>query len=138
MEKYARYNEKFRKCFEFFDQHGAPGTPSYKQALKAMPFGQRFWFMFNFPVIFFGWIYFAMKGLVKQGLALIGITLLVFLSGVLVIRLLGVPDVIGMTLLMAVWLGFVMLVSSTVNYQIYLKEIKGVDTWNPFKGIGWR
>lgn len=128
MEKYAGYNKKFRECFEFFDQHGAPGTRAYGQSLKAMPLGKRFWFMWNFPAFFFGFIYFFVKGMWKQGLTLIGMT------AVLCIVLAILPQGVAYGVSMA----FSLVVAYSASYQFYLLEIKGVDTWNPFKGIGWR
>lgn len=128
MEKYAGYSKKFKECFEFFDQHGAPGTRPYSQALKAMPFAKRFWFMTNFMAFFFSFVYYFVKGLWKQGLVLVGITVL--LSVVVAVLPQGMGYGVGV--------GYSILLGMSASYQLYLKEIKGVDTWNPFKGIGWR
>ncbi|WP_369308766.1 DUF2628 domain-containing protein [Providencia rettgeri] len=127
------YSNKWQKRFEFFDTHGAPDTPAYKDALKAESFGGRILISMNFFAFFFGIIYFLILGLWKKGLVLLGIS--IGLGIVLNI----IDFMIGGTIPNGVYSGLSIGISALwamiANYAYYLKETKGLDGWNPFEGI---
>lgn len=87
----------------------------------------------NIIACFFGPIYFFVLGLWKKGLALIGIMLATNALILLVCTLLetDVPYALGGGLAAP----YALMYGLTVNYAYYLKEVKGEQGWNPFKGI---
>jgi hypothetical protein len=131
----SKYSQKWQDRFAFFDQYGAPGTPEFKAALKAETPGRRILFNMNIIAFFFGFIYFFVLGLWKKNLVLAAIAI-----GIGVI--LGIIEVVtGFTLPrgadMGINIALAMMWGMTANYAYYLKEVKGLDGWNPFEGIRW-
>ncbi|WP_426144011.1 DUF2628 domain-containing protein [Pseudomonas sp. DWP3-1-2] len=130
----GKYNAKWQERFNFFEAYGAPNDPNFKAGLKSLP-GVRKKLLINLNVIayFFGPIYFFVLGLWKKGLALIGVMLAINALVILTCTLLGtdVPYALGTGLTVA----YSLMYALTVNYSYYLKEVKGEQGWNPFKGM---
>lgn len=129
-----QYSAKWQERFAFFEKNGAPGTAQYKTALKALPFGKRVLVNGNIIAFFFGFIYFFVLGLWRKNLVLFGIAVA---AGVV----LGVIEMIIGTALphgvnMGINIALALMWSMTANYAYYLKEVKGLDGWNPFEGFG--
>ncbi|WP_081990789.1 DUF2628 domain-containing protein [Xenorhabdus nematophila] len=87
----------------------------------------------NFFALFFGIFYFLILGLWKKGLALLGIAFAVSIA-------IGITEeIVGYNFSDALWnglgAGFAILYGFSANYSYYLKEVKGDNSWNPFKGI---
>ncbi|MDZ3992171.1 DUF2628 domain-containing protein [Pseudomonas sp. Teo4] len=131
----ATYSAKWQERFAFFDAHGAPNAPTYKEALKQLPFKKKILVNGNFIAFFFGPIYLFVLGLWKKNLALLGI---IILASMVVDILFGLA---GMETPKPVDAGFGMVVNLlyalSTNYAYYLKERKGEQGWNPFKGMRW-
>lgn len=129
-----QYPAKWQERFAFFDNNGAPGTASYKSALKALPFGKRVLVNSNIIAFFFGFIYFFVLGLWRKNLVLTGIALAVgIVLGVIELMLGGALPAAVNTI---VNIGLAMMWTLTANYAYYLKEVKGLNGWNPFEGFG--
>lgn len=128
-----KYSQKWQDRFAFFDRHGAPNTPEFKAALKAETSGRRILFNMNIIAFFFGFIYFFVLGLWKKNLVLAAIAI-----GVVII--LGIIEAVTGFYLprgadMGISIAMAMMWSLTANYAYYLKEVKGLDGWNPFEGM---
>lgn len=127
---------KWRERFTFFDSYGHPGSPAYRQAMRNLSFGERSRITSNFVAFFFGPIYFFVLGLWKKNLSLLGIW-----AGVIIL-VVALEAITGMTLpdLLPQALGFGMaaLYMSTANYAYYLQRTRGIQSWNPFEGMGKR
>jgi len=119
----------WRARFDFFDRHGAPRTPEFKQNWKALPFGQRFKIRMNLFALFFGWIYFFVLGLWRKGLVLLALTL-----GMGVIAALLPDGALFTGLIRGLGIGYSLLVATSANYAYYLDRVKGSRSWNPFEG----
>jgi hypothetical protein len=78
---------KWQFRFDFFSAHGAPSSPGFKAAYKALPFGQKIKVNFNFFALFFGCIYLFILGMWRKALTIVGLTV------VLAVVLAFVPDV---------------------------------------------
>ncbi|WP_057433376.1 DUF2628 domain-containing protein, partial [Pseudomonas amygdali] len=106
----------------------------FSVSLKSLP-GVRKKIRINLNVIayFFGPIYFFVLGLWKKSLALLGIMLTTNALILMVCTLLEteVPYALGGGLTVA----YSLMYALTVNYSYYLKEVKGEQGWNPFKGM---
>ena len=87
----------------------------------------------NVIAFFFGPIYFFVLGLWKKNLALIGVIIAVNIVIGVIFAILGmdVPAALGTGLNVV----FSMMYALTANYAYYLKEVKGEQGWNPFKGM---
>lgn len=59
----TQLSPKWQFRFAFFDRHGGPRDPAYKEALKTLPFGEKLKVGMNFYALFFGFIYFFILGL---------------------------------------------------------------------------
>ncbi|MFA0998476.1 MULTISPECIES: DUF2628 domain-containing protein [Pseudomonas syringae group] len=130
----ARHSAKWQERFNFFETYGAPNDPRFKAGLKSLPGVRRkLWINLNVIAYFFGPIYFFVLGLWKKGLALIGMMLATNALILVVCTLLGtgVPYALGGGLTAA----YSLMYALTVNYSYYLKEMKGEQGWNPFKGM---
>jgi hypothetical protein len=121
------YSPKWQFRFNFFTAHGAPNTPAFKAAYKALPFGQKIKVNFNFFALFFGCIYLFILGMWRKALTIVGLTV------VLAVVLAFLPDVIGRGVAVA----WTLLIALTTNYNYYLEKVKGDTSWNPFQGIRW-
>lgn len=119
------YSETWMKRFDFFKKNGAPNTESFKEAIKQSSFQDRVVIGMNFWALFFGFIYFFIKGMWKGGLVLLGIGLTV---GIISIFL---PDFLlrGLGIALGIFSGMI------ANYNFYRKEILGEDDYNILKGI---
>lgn len=123
----SKYSQKWQDRFAFFDQHGAPNTPEFKAALKAETFGRRILFNMNIIAFFFGFIYFFVLGLWKKNLVLFAISCVISILLCIFNAPRGAEH--GINFALALMWGL------TANYAYYLKEVKGLDGWNPFEGI---
>ncbi|MFK3942126.1 DUF2628 domain-containing protein [Pseudomonas monteilii] len=131
----SEYKPKWQERFAFFDAHGAPNAPGYKPALKQLPFRKKVLVNFNFISLFFGPIYLFVLGLWKKNLVLIvGMFSVSFLVGYF-FGMAGreVPRALEIGLNVAFNLTYGLM----ANYAYYLKERKGEQGWNPFKGMRW-
>jgi len=131
----SEYKPKWQERFAFFDAHGAPNAPGYKPALKQLPYGKKVLVNFNIIAFFFGAIYLFVLGLWKKNLAVIGIIIAVSVVIDILFGLAGreVPRAVDVGLNV----GFNVLYGLITNYAYYLKERKGEQGWNPFKGMRW-
>lgn len=132
MPQEKAFSDKWKKRFDFFEEHGLPGSREYGQAIKNLKYFQRFPYMFNFYAFFFGLIYFCILGLWKKGLMLVALAIV---SQMLV----GVAEVIFNANLDHISRGLGIAYSaacaSVANSAYYLRKIKGSDNWNPFEGM---
>ncbi|WP_268801115.1 DUF2628 domain-containing protein [Pseudomonas huanghezhanensis] len=130
----SKYSAKWQERFAFFDTNGAPGDPRYKAALKTLPtFGKKVLINANVIAFFFGPIYLFVLGLWKKNLALLGTIFLVYVVLVVIFAILGMefPKALDNGL----GVGFSFTYAIVTNYAYYLKEVKGEQGWNPFKGM---
>ncbi|MDE9564267.1 DUF2628 domain-containing protein [Xenorhabdus bovienii] len=129
----SKYSEKWQERFKFFEKNGAPPTQEYREAYRKTPFLKRLKIDMNFIALFFGIFYYLIIGLWKKGLILLGINIAVFsIMGIFgVISGIDISD----NIYNAMGVAFSLLNGYIANYAYYLKEIKGDDGWNPFKGI---
>ncbi|HHA2432194.1 TPA: DUF2628 domain-containing protein [Stenotrophomonas maltophilia] len=121
----SQFSPKWQFRFNFFRQHGAPKNPGFKQAWKALSFGDRLKINLNFFALFFGAIYLLILGMWRKALVVIGINI------ALAIITMFLPDVVGRMLFIAMNL----LVASSTNYSYYLEKVEGRTSWNPFEGM---
>ncbi|HIE1101091.1 MULTISPECIES: DUF2628 domain-containing protein [Stenotrophomonas] len=121
----SRFSPKWQFRFTFFQQHGAPKEPGFKQAWKALSFGDRLKINVNVFAFFFGAIYLFILGMWRKALVVIGINV------ALVIISLFLPDFVARALFVA--MNF--LVAASTNYSYYLEQVKGQASWNPFEGM---
>lgn len=131
----ANYSAKWQERFAFFDAHGAPNAPAYKPALKQLPFKKKILVNANIIAFFFGPIYLFVLGLWKKNLALLGIMVVASLLIDVLFGLAGMESPKQVDF--AFGLAFNLLYALTTNYAYYLKERKGEQGWNPFKGMRW-
>jgi hypothetical protein len=122
---FTQYSPKWQFRFGFFDRYGGPKSPEYKQAFKALKFGERIKVQSNFFAFFFGFIYFFILGLWRKALVVLGISVAL---GVLSFF---VPDAVARGL----GVGYSVLLSMSANYAYYLEKVKGSRSWNPFEGL---
>lgn len=118
---------KWQFRFNFFEQHGAPNTPTFKAAYKELPFGQKLKVNFNFFALFFSWIYLLILGMWRKALTILGMTI------VLMVLASFMPAVVAR----GVWIGWSLLIAMTANYSYYQEKVKGNVSWNPFQGMRW-
>lgn len=123
----SQYSPKWQFRFGFFERHGL-GGPGYKEAFKALGFGQRIKLGMNFWAFFFTWAFFLVMGMWRKALSLIGLWL------VLIVIAAFLPEGVGRGLGIA-WSA---MVASIANYAYYLHKVKGSSSWNPFEGFRWR
>ena len=71
----SRFSPKWQFRFNFFQQHGAPKEPGFKQAWKALSFGDRLKINMNFFAFFFGPIYLLILGMWRKALSVLGISI---------------------------------------------------------------
>lgn len=128
-----QYSPKWQKRFAFFDKYGSPSTPEFKAALKAESFGGRILINMNIFAFFFGIIYFLILGLWKKGLVLLGVSIGIGIIVGTIDMLLG--DIFPNGVYTGLSVGISALWAMIANYAYYLKETKGLDSWNPFEGI---
>jgi len=154
----AALKPKWRERFKFFETYGAPNSPQ----ARAEPWEARALINANFLGLLFGPIYFLVLGMWRRALTLTGI---VYLISVIYVIILGQLSLVTSLVMLGHFLGFAsqlvfliifevprsfklnsgigvccaILFSIAVNYSYYLKQIKGDNGWNPFKGImrGW-
>ncbi|VVO48228.1 hypothetical protein PS850_00164 [Pseudomonas fluorescens] len=131
----SKYSAKWQERFAFFDAHGAPNAPGYKPALKLLPFKQKITINANIIAFFFGPIYLFVLGLWKKNLTLIAIIIALSLALEVVYAL--VDFSFAKQVNFAMGFAFNLLYALSTNYAYYLKEQKGEQGWNPFKGMRW-
>ena len=130
----GKYSTKWQERFDFFNTYGAPSDPRYKEAFKALPgFKKKILINANVIAFFFGPIYLFVLGLWKKNLALLGIFLAINIALSVIFAIIGMefprPLSTGLSIAMS------MMYALMTNYAYYLKEVKGEQDWNPFKGM---
>ncbi|WP_405484286.1 DUF2628 domain-containing protein [Nocardia sp. NBC_00511] len=126
---YSHLRLRWQERFAFYDAHGAPSSREYQAELRLLPFWKRLYWNYNFLVFFFGPIYFFILGLWKKALVLLAVAIA-----------LGVVS-FALDASAGSFLGrlFTFLVAgtyaTTANYAYYLKEAKGIQSWNPLEGM---
>lgn len=130
----SQSQDKWAYRFAFFDAHGLPDTPGFKEAAAKLPWKDRLKVLMNFWAFFFGPIYFIIIGLWKKALVLFGIAVATgFVIGV-ISSLLGFYSAgLGNGLGVAFGIMYAMI----ANHAYYLKMVKKQDNWNPFEGVRW-
>ncbi len=113
--------------FAFFDTHGAPNNPAFREALKKLDFFERAKIMMSFWAVLFGPFYLLYLGLWKKTIVYYAFVLLI----AVVLAILGVPD----SVLRATGYASSILVGMLTNYAYYLKKVKNLDGWNPLEGM---
>ncbi|HDS1219196.1 DUF2628 domain-containing protein [Stenotrophomonas sp. TWI143] len=121
----THFSPKWQFRFNFYRQHGAPKEPGFKQAWRALSFGDRLKINLNIFALFFGPIYLLILGMWRKALVVIGIAI-----GLAAITMF-LPDIVGR----AVFIAFNVLVASSTNYSYYLEKVEGRTGWNPFEGM---
>ena len=123
--------------FEFFDAHGAPGSPAYKAAFKQIPFLQRIKIGGNFFAFFFGPIYFLVCGLWRTAIATLGLTCAACVIAAVLMMFVPGDRAADMIARMA-GLAVALICAQVANYAVYRKEVKReAERWNFFKLIRW-
>ncbi len=123
----SSYSPKWQFRFAFFERHGGPQSPGFKDAFKALKFGEKLKINMNFFALFFSWIYFFIVGMWRKGLSLVGIWLVLILCGLML------PEVVARGLGTA----FSVLTGMAANYAFYLDRVKHSTSWNPYEGMRW-
>jgi len=121
----SQYSPKWQFRFNFFQQHGAPKEQGFKQAWKALSFGDRLKININFFAFFFNWIYLLILGMWRKALVVVGIYV------VLIALALVLPDIV----VRALWVATNFLVACSANYNYFQVKVKGSTSWNPFEGM---
>lgn len=129
----SKYSAKWQERFTFFDAHGAPNAPGYKTALKQLPTKSKITINANIIAFFFGPIYLFVLGLWKKNLTLIALIVVLTFMLELVYELTDFRY--AKQLNFAVGFAFNLFYALSANYAYYLKEQKGEQGWNPFKGM---
>jgi len=120
-----QYSPKWQFRFNFFQQHGAPKEPGFKQAWKALSFGDRLKVNINFFAFFFNWIYLLILGMWRKAIVVVGIYC------ALIVLVFVLPEIV----VRALWFATSFLVASSTNYSYYQEKVKGNTSWNPFEGM---
>ncbi len=120
-----RFSPKWQFRFNFFQQHGAPREPGFKQAWKALSFGDRLKINVNLFAFFFNWVYLLILGMWRKAIVVIGIYC------ALIVLAFMLPEIV----VRALWIATSFLVASSTNYAYYLEKVKGSTSWNPFEGM---
>lgn len=119
--------------FGFFEKYGLPSSsPESKVAFRALPFGAKVRIGSNLLAFFFGPIYFAVKGMWRKGLTLLGIELVVSVVLSMLALVLRLPD----GAFTGAGVGVAAIGLSTANYAYYLHVTTGSRSWNLFEGFG--
>lgn len=127
MDNSKKLDPKWEKRFNFFKEHGAPNTKTYKEAFKKLKFGERYSLNINLWAFIFGWIYFLIKGMWKPGLILAVLTIAL---GVLS-ESIDLPVIVSRVLSLII----MFLAGLTANYTYYRYEVLGQHDFNMFKGM---
>lgn len=130
-----KYSAKWQARFDFFDSYGAPSIPAFRQALKQLPFRQKLRVNMNLIAFLFGPIYLFVLGLWKKNISLILIMVAVYTVLIIGLAIAGME--FPRYLQVGLGYGFNALYGMSTNYNYYLKERKGDNGWNPFKGMRW-
>lgn len=129
-----QYSAKWQERFNFFETYGAPNDPRFKPALKALPgFKNKVRINFNVIAFFFGPIYLFVLGLWKKNLAIFATIFAIYAVLIVVFAVLGME--FPTPLQNGLNTGFSFAYAIMTNYAYYLKEVKGEQGWNPFKGM---
>ena len=132
---YSKYPAKWQERFAFLDANGAPGTPTYKAAFKALPFMRRIKIGSSILAFLFGPIYFFILGLWRKALVGLAVTVATFFIDIVLFAVMG-PESRGADFISRMLgLAVTLIYASTANYAYYLKEVKGQDSWNFFEGL---
>jgi hypothetical protein len=129
----ADIKPKWRERFDFFDAYGAPSSPEFRAAFKALPRGKKRLINFSFLGFFFGPFYFFALGLWKKGLTLLAVALAITIVEAIFssVTQIDIPRAVDT----GINIGLAFLFAMCVNYSYYLKEVKRSQGWNPFEGI---
>ncbi|MGE6333268.1 DUF2628 domain-containing protein [Stenotrophomonas sp. NPDC077659] len=120
-----QYSPKWQFRFNFFQQHGAPKEPGFRQAWKALSFGDRLKININFFAFFFNWVYLLILGMWRKAIVVVGIY----------VALIALAFVLPEIVVRALWFATSFLVASSTNYSYYQEKVKGNTRWNPFEGM---
>ncbi len=126
------YSAKWQTRFDFFDLHGAPSTPGFRQALKQLPFRQKLKVNMNLIAFLFGPIYLFVLGLWKKNIMLILIMIVVYTILIIALAIAGME--FPRYLQVGLGYGFNALYGMSTNYSYYLKEKKAITAGIPSKG----
>lgn len=134
-QAYSKYPAKWQERFAFLDANGAPGTPSYKQAFKALPFMQRIKIGSSILAFLFGPIYFFILGLWRKALVGIAVVVATIVIDIIMYATLGPESRAADFMSRMLGLAVTLIYTATANYAYYLKEVKCQDSWNFFEGL---
>lgn len=125
---------KWQERFAFIEQHGRPGSATYKQALRGLSFGKRILVNSSILAFFFGPIYWFVLGLWKKNLAMLGLILAIVGIESLFEMLTGIAvhTAVDNGIRVAISLSYAIL----TPYAYYLNRVKNHQGWNPFEGHG--
>lgn len=129
------YSAKWQARFDFFDRYGAPSSPSFREALKPLPFREKLRVNMNLIAFLFGPVYLFVLGLWKKNIMLILIMMAVYAVVIIALAIAGME--FPRYLQVGLAYGFNALYGMSTNYNYYLKERKSDNGWNPFKGMRW-
>ncbi len=127
---------KWRERFAFFETYGPLSSPGSRDAFKALPRGKKRLINTSYAGFFFGPLYFLYLGMWRRALSLWGVMLASIVIELAFEMLTNIDVPVGVDVGINCALG--MLYALSVNYSYYLKQIKGDNDWNPFKGLRWR
>ncbi|TEA02515.1 hypothetical protein CCUG60884_03652 [Mycobacteroides salmoniphilum] len=117
----------WRLKFDFYDRYGTRFTPEAVAGARARPFAVRMRSAINLPALFFGPIYFILKGMWRKA-----ITLMLFSLAVGLVLYLAFPA-LGFS---GLGNGALCMILAGPGY--YRHRVKDSRSWNPLDGIGWR
>ena len=123
---HGAYSGKWQDRFAFFDVFGAPGTPRYKEGVRALKPMARIKYGLNVWALFFGPLFFLGKGMLRKGLVLV----------LLLVLVVSLVPYIPMFLAQGVLTGMALATSIAANWAFYNERVRGDQSWNPWKGMG--
>jgi len=119
--------KKWQFVFNFFNEHGAPDTASFRGAFNTLSFTEKISIRFNILAFVFGFIYFPVKGMIKSAVTIF------LVDGVAAVIREFVPHYISF----GVGTAAALAAGVTANYTYYRHVVLGEKDFNPFKSMAW-
>ncbi|WDD94480.1 DUF2628 domain-containing protein [Burkholderia sp. FERM BP-3421] len=123
---------QWRERFAFYDAYGAPSSPAYRAAFKALPFGKRLGLGLNVFALLLGPVYYFALGMWRKGISLLLLVLAIGALETVFEMVTGIEVPTGVDV--GINVGCTLLFGICANYAYYLK-VRGRDGWNPFEGM---
>lgn len=114
----------WKERFSFFSEYGSTWSRKGAEEITRMAVFERIKYILNFWAFVFGPFYFMFLGLWKSAISLIAMSLIIIivLDSILPESMQRFSGIVSAVLF-----------ASTANYAYFLRRIKRIDSWNPFK-----